>query len=59
MEESSMEETPLLLMRMALGLLDKSGEGAVITACHLQAAIDAAIGDVPTHEGDGEDETGS
>ena len=44
-------------MRMALGLLDRSGEGASMTACHLQAAIDAAMGEVPMREADGLDET--
>ena len=36
MEKSTKEETPLLLMRMALGLLDRSGESASATACHLR-----------------------
>ena len=40
------------LMRMALALLDKAGEGASVTACHLQGAIDAAAGAQPMQEGD-------
>lgn len=36
--------TPLFLMKAALALLDEAGDGASLTACHLQAAIDAATG---------------
>ena len=32
------------LMRMALALLDRAGEQASATACHLQAAIEASRG---------------
>lgn len=52
MEQSSKEETPLLLMRRALELLDRSDEGASATACHLQAAIDAATGNRSMQAGD-------
>lgn len=37
----------LTLMREALVLLDRGGNGATIVACHLQAAIDAAEGAKP------------
>ena len=42
--------TALSLMRMAIALLDKAG--AVLPACHLQAAIDATEDDRPMVEGD-------
>ena len=51
-EESMSAKTALSLMRMALGLLDRSGEGASATACHLQAAIAAATGELPMRAGD-------
>jgi len=35
-------ETALLLMKRALAIYDRDGEGATCAACHLQAAIDAA-----------------
>ena len=57
MEKSPKKETPLLLMRMALGLLDRSGDGASATACHLQAAIDAASGEMVGREGDRPDKS--
>ena len=44
--------TALSLMQMALGLLDKEGEGSSHTACHLQAAIDSATGAQPMKAGD-------
>ncbi|WCT75540.1 hypothetical protein PQ455_19485 (plasmid) [Sphingomonas naphthae] len=34
----------LVLMRKALALYDQDGEHTTTAACHLQAAIDAAIG---------------
>lgn len=45
-------DTALSLMRMAMSLLDKNGEGASSAACHLQAAIEAAMGTKPMQEGD-------
>lgn len=43
-------DKPLSLMRMALALLDKSGEENSLAACHLQAAIDARTGVKPMRE---------
>ncbi|WP_242098706.1 hypothetical protein [Sphingomonas sp. CROZ-RG-20F-R02-07] len=43
---------PVALMRMALALLDKDGGYSPITACHLQAAIDAATGALPLQPGE-------
>ena len=46
------------LMKMALALLDKSGDDrASGVACHLQAAIDTAHGNKPMKEGDELDST--
>ena len=39
------------LMRMALAVLDKAGEGASAAACHLQGAIDATAGAQPMQDG--------
>lgn len=44
--------TATSLMGMALALFDEAGEGASYTACHLQAAIDAATGALPMEEGE-------
>ena len=51
-EETTSFKTAISLMRMALALLDKTGEGASGTACYLQAAIDAATGAQPMQDGD-------
>lgn len=57
MEEGAGQKTALSLTRMALALLDRSGDSPSIAACHLQAAIDAMTGEKPMQEGDELDET--
>lgn len=47
-------DTAVSLMRMALALLDRAGEG--VAALHLQHAIDVATGQQPLQEGDVIDE---
>ncbi|WP_242187165.1 hypothetical protein [Sphingomonas sp. CARO-RG-8B-R24-01] len=46
------DPTPLVLMKMALALLDEGGEHASLTACHLQAAVDAASAAHPMQGGE-------
>ena len=51
-EDSKNFNIAINLMRMALALLDRASEGASETACHLQAALNAAPGAQPMQEGD-------
>ncbi|GAA5063538.1 hypothetical protein GCM10023208_34610 [Erythrobacter westpacificensis] len=44
MDKGNDTKTAVSLMKMALALLDKAGEGTSAAACHLQAAIDAGSG---------------
>lgn len=46
------KETALSLMKRALAIYDRDGEGATCAACHLQAAIDAATGAKPLQSGE-------
>ena len=50
--ETKTFSTAVSLMKMALALLDKSGAQASVTACHLQSAIDTALGVQPMQVGD-------
>lgn len=50
MSENHNSKTALALMRMALPLLDKAGEG--LAACHLQSAIDVATRQAPMRPGE-------
>lgn len=43
---------PLSLMKMAMALIDRDGNGATAIACALQAAIDHAQGAKPMRPGD-------
>lgn len=45
-------DIPLSLMRMALAVLDREGQGTSTAACYLQTAIDARTGAEPMREGD-------
>ena len=45
-------ETALSLMQKALAIYDRTGDGATMIACHLQAAVDAATGAKPLQPGE-------
>lgn len=52
-EASSSLKTAISIMRMARALLDRTDGISTTAVCHLQAAIDAATGEMPVSDGDG------